>query len=329
MSKVKNKYSIERRYITNAIARPQVKNLGVEFIVAHETANNQADANAHYNYFNTITFSASAHTFIDDTTILEIIPLDEKAWHVRYDTPIDNRLYGDDANDVAIGTELCRTGSFNQAYDRYIWYHAYLCKTFRLNPMRHIVAHSTLDPSRRSDPESWLEPNGVSWEQFINDVKRYYDDWDTEFDNDVYIVKSGDTLWSIAEDNDMTVDELKALNNLNDHLIYPGDQLVLNPFSTGKPKANLKVDGYLGPNTIKALQRYFGTPVDGYFSKPSLVIKAMQEWLGTPVDGYISEPRSLMVEALQRRFGTPVDGFISKPSLVIKELQRRLNRGEL
>src|SRR5690625_4338787 len=91
----------------------------------------------------------------------------------------------------------------------------------------------------------------------------------------------------------------------------------------------LKVDGHLGPETIKALQRYFGTPVDGYLSKPSLVIKAMQKWLGTPQDGFISEPRSLMVEALQKRFGTPVDGYLSKPSLVIKELQRRLNKGKL
>lgn len=91
----------------------------------------------------------------------------------------------------------------------------------------------------------------------------------------------------------------------------------------------LVVDGYLGPETIKALQRYFKTPVDGYFSKPSTVIKALQRFLGTPVDGYISEPYSNMVAALQRRYNTPVDGKISKPSPVIKELQKRLNEGKL
>lgn len=101
--------------------------------------------------------------------------------------------------------------------------------------------------------------------------------------------------------------------------------------STDKQKDNesLVVDGYLGPKTISALQRYFGTPVDGYLSKPSLVIKALQKFLGTPVDGYISKPYSLMVAALQKRFGTPVDGYISSPSLVIKELQRRLNKGKI
>lgn len=101
--------------------------------------------------------------------------------------------------------------------------------------------------------------------------------------------------------------------------------------SNGKSddKEKLVIDGYLGPKTISALQRYFGTPVDGYLSKPSLVIKALQKFLGTPVDGYISKPYSIMVAALQKRFGTPVDGKISRPSLVIKELQRRLNKGKL
>lgn len=96
-----------------------------------------------------------------------------------------------------------------------------------------------------------------------------------------------------------------------------------------KKSQTLVVDGYLGPETIKALQRYFKTPVDGYFSKPSTVIKALQRFLGTPVDGYISEPYSNMVAALQRRYNTPVDGKISKPSIVIKELQKRLNEGKL
>lgn len=100
---------------------------------------------------------------------------------------------------------------------------------------------------------------------------------------------------------------------------------------TDKPSTTPKlvVDGYMGPLTIKALQRYFNTPVDGVLSKPSLVIKAMQKWLGTKQDGYISTPYSSMIAALQKRFGTPIDGKLSKPSLVIKELQRRLNKGKL
>lgn len=173
---VKNKYKIERKYIENKLARSKQKN-NVNFLVSHETANNTASADNHYTYFQGIKISASAHTFIDDKKILEIIPLDEKAWHIMYQQ--DKKVLGlGAANDNAVGTELCRPGNFGQAYDRYVWYHAYLCKKFGLQPKKHIVSHKVLDPQRRPDPQSWLEPNGITWSQFLNDVQNYYDKWE-------------------------------------------------------------------------------------------------------------------------------------------------------
>lgn len=44
-----------------------------------------------------------------------------------------------------------------------------------------------------------------------------------------------------------------------------------------KVKAN--VDGHIGPETIKKMQKYFGTVQDGYVSNPSDVVKAFQKWL--------------------------------------------------
>lgn len=38
------------------------------------------------------------------------------------------------------------------------------------------------------------------------------------------------------------------------------------------------VDGEIGDQTIKAMQKHFGTTQDGYFSKSSLCIKALQRW---------------------------------------------------
>lgn len=38
-------------------------------------------------------------------------------------------------------------------------------------------------------------------------------------------------------------------------------------------------DGYIGPSTIKAMQKYFSTPVDGKISNPSPMVKAFQKWL--------------------------------------------------
>ncbi len=42
-----------------------------------------------------------------------------------------------------------------------------------------------------------------------------------------YTVKSGDTLWGIAELHDITVDNLKKWNNLKSDEIHPGDKLVV------------------------------------------------------------------------------------------------------
>jgi peptidoglycan hydrolase-like protein with peptidoglycan-binding domain len=113
--------------------------------------------------------------------------------------------------------------------------------------------------------------------------------------------------------------------------IVQGSNPVGKPSTVVKPKpsinkSNLSVDGYLGKLTIMALQRYFGTPIDGVISKPSTVIKALQKLLGVKADGYLGP---ITIRAMQKRIGTPVDGVISKPSTVIKELQRRLNKGKL
>lgn len=104
-------------------------------------------------------------------------------------------------------------------------------------------------------------------------------------------------------------------------------KVVAEPVKVVKPStALLKVDGYLGPKTITAMQKYFGTPQDGIISKPSMMVKKLQRLLGVQTDGYMG---TITIRALQRRMGTPVDGVISEPSMCIKELQRRLNNNKI
>lgn len=43
--------------------------------------------------------------------------------------------------------------------------------------------------------------------------------------DDIYIVKNGDTLWSISREFGISVNELKELNNLSSNLLTIGQQL--------------------------------------------------------------------------------------------------------
>ncbi|MEH7125939.1 LysM peptidoglycan-binding domain-containing protein [Bacillus sp. JJ1773] len=52
---------------------------------------------------------------------------------------------------------------------------------------------------------------------------------------DYYIVKSGDTLWGIANSNKLTIDALKSLNNLNSNFVYPGQKLLVKPAQPAPP----------------------------------------------------------------------------------------------
>ncbi|KAE8559753.1 peptidoglycan recognition protein family protein [Paenibacillus polymyxa] len=178
-----NKYTIERRYINkrhNVRPGTRLTSGAPVFLVAHDTGNPGASADNHYTYFNgLVDRSASAQTFIDDKKILEIIPTGtgpdpgEKAWHVLYNIKLDNELYGDDANDIALGVELCFGGKIDtlEAYKRFVWYMAYCCNKWSINPRTHIPSHKQLDPARKRDVDQALATIGKTLKELVYDVE--------------------------------------------------------------------------------------------------------------------------------------------------------------
>ncbi|MCP8968734.1 peptidoglycan recognition protein family protein [Ectobacillus ponti] len=170
------RFPIEQSYISYGNSRPGRRVVKRRFVVAHDTGNPGSRAMGNRDYFEQNQPKSSAHTFVDDRQIVEIIPLDEVAYHVRYSVPADNERYGYDANNAAIGVELCYGGdvSFWDAYTRFTWYLAYLCQLYGLNPKTDIVSHKELDPKRKIDPVEVLSRQGISFRQFLNDVYRMY-----------------------------------------------------------------------------------------------------------------------------------------------------------
>lgn len=175
--------NILQKYIPKGLRRGgELITPKVLFIVAHDTGNDGATGANHVSYYNN-TYNdqqVSAHAFVDDVAVYEVIPLNEKAWHVRYNVDTDNKIYGYDANDTAIGVELCYSTKGNidnlKAYTNYCEYMAYLCLKYGLDPQKQIVAHAKLDPSRRTDPMNAFQflTGGKTWDSFIVDVMKVY-----------------------------------------------------------------------------------------------------------------------------------------------------------
>ena len=166
---------IQKYLPISTLRRSGFKLLGVKFITAHDTGNLNSTALQNVDYFikSANEIQASAHTFIDDVNIIECIPSDEKAYHVRRASEIDNSIYGVDAIDWALAVELCYFTDLERskiAYNNYVEYIKGLCTKYALNPATAIIGHYTLDPIRRTDPLNAFKRINITWEQFIKDL---------------------------------------------------------------------------------------------------------------------------------------------------------------
>jgi N-acetylmuramoyl-L-alanine amidase len=178
------KFLISKQYLPSPTRRRSgVSADTIKFIVVHDTGNPGSTARGNVQFYTDTADTvekkktASAHLFVDDKQIIECVPAltakPEKAWHVLYDRPADNELFGADANDAAIGIEYCFGGKINAdlAYEKYVWLIAKTCDVFLLDPASCIVSHAFLDPKRKTDPITGLAHSRRSYEQLLADVQ--------------------------------------------------------------------------------------------------------------------------------------------------------------
>jgi len=176
--------------------------------VDHDTGNPDSTAKGNVKYFKRTangSYSASAHVFIDDIDIIICIPcfpgVAEKAWHVLYQTTKDNEIFGDDSNDIAIGSELCYFPKDKKrtlaAYMNYIDFQAYLAYLYDVDP-RHRAGHYMLDPTRKTDPLNALSIIDKTYEDMVNDIYTIYLSKNKEKENECadYAIEARD--WVMA-----------------------------------------------------------------------------------------------------------------------------------
>jgi N-acetylmuramoyl-L-alanine amidase len=182
----KQKFSITPRYLSKPSKRRSglLISPSVRFLVAHDTGNPDSTAIANATYYERThnAYSVSTHIFVDDKDIIECIPaltdVPEKAWHVLYGVATDVLLFGVNANDGAIGVELCYGSRIHpdESYVRYVWTLAFACYKFDLDPRTAVVGHFLLDPTRKTDPVSGLSFNRRTYDQLLAHVAEEYDE---------------------------------------------------------------------------------------------------------------------------------------------------------
>ena len=139
------------------------------YIVIHDTGNSSVGANSemHYQYFNSGNKNSSAHFFVDNTQILQLVEVKDKAWHVGD----GGNKYGI-SNGNSIGIELCINSDGNRdvMLNSTIELIGYLMNTYNIS-IDKVVRH--FDASRKNCPQT-MNNNGdwSDWNSFKDRVKK-------------------------------------------------------------------------------------------------------------------------------------------------------------
>ncbi|MCD3217847.1 amidase [Clostridium botulinum C] len=134
----------------------------IKYIVIHDTGNTDKEANSmcHYRYFNCCNRNASAHYFVDDTRIVQVVEDYNASWHVGD----GHGKYGI-TNHNSIGVEICvnKDGNYDRAVSNAIELVKYLMQKYNISSNR-VVRH--YDASRKCCPSSMYSNNWAKWNWF-------------------------------------------------------------------------------------------------------------------------------------------------------------------
>ena len=135
-------------------------------------------------------------------------------------------------------------------------------------------------------------------------------------ESDLYVVRRGDSLWSISKKYGISVDELKSLNNLSSNLLSVGQTLRVK----GIPEANNEIYIVKRGDTLYSIATRFGVNIDDlrrYNNLTSNILSIGQQLyiptgqmvddiIGTNYDTYVVKTDDSLF-SIASRYGVSVD----------------------
>jgi len=251
-------------------------------MVVHCTDNYGDSAQVERNAFNTHPeFKASAHAFIDPISIIQTVPVDEKAWHA-----------GRTANARFLGVELCmakNASEFQEIWKRAVWLFAVwmvnavgTTTVTSDNLLSHAEVSERFGETDHMDPVEYFAKYGKTVDMFRAEVQ-------AAIDGKPYV---SEPAKAEPVDNE-------AINL----------QKVMNRLRMRDGKGNpLEEDGIIGTCTKQAVKRFqniCGLEIDG--------IAGNQTW--TAIHSILAKPmlsvgsKGVAVRFVQARVGCSYDGI--------------------
>lgn len=165
-----NGISINRTKPCNSTNFSNTNSRTVEFVVVHYTGNSKDTAWANANYFQSANRDASAHYFVDDENIYQIVDICDVAWHCGAYT----YYHASCRNANSIGIEMCCTaGNYKvgpAALENSAQLCASLCKYIGITDVdKYVVRH--YDVSHKKCPAQMAGDNNAEWTVFKARIK--------------------------------------------------------------------------------------------------------------------------------------------------------------
>ncbi|MEE1154297.1 MAG: peptidoglycan recognition family protein [Acutalibacteraceae bacterium] len=149
-------------------------NSGRQYIVIHYTGNTTDTAKANANYFYNVNRGASAHFFVDDTNVYEVVSPNNTSWAVGVNYG-NNNLFGKCTNYNSINIEMCSTKGkiSDKTFANTVALARKLMNTYSI-PASRVVRHYDVCSKQCPGWSGWVGNDKTIWKKFKNALGKEY-----------------------------------------------------------------------------------------------------------------------------------------------------------